>query len=685
MALIRPPASSPSGAVGKWAIVLGLVAVGAVVVGTFWALAQMRHDHLLEAESRLRDLSLLLGEQTRRTAQEIDQILRHAENDVQMQRGRGAALDDADLQRTFRDHIAQAPHLSALAFIDAKGVAIIHTAPHPAPKIDYRDWEALIVHRAGTVKGLYIASPVGPGAAGDEMIPFTRAVRDREGELLGILNASVRIDHLARIYRALDLGTGGGVRLMRQEGTLLAGSTALVGKPGENYGDTETFKRASESIEGIVHRHRGGPDNALRVTAMLALGDPPLVIGVSMTQDHILREWTQHAWLVGPLAALTALFLGAASILLARQFKEDTHLRRQAIEGQTRLHAIMDSAMDAIITINADQRIVLFNDAAENIFGLSRDQALGAPLERLIPDRFKAAHRKHVQRFGDTGDTTRRMGAKLVLFGLRASGKEFPIDASISQVSVEGHTLFTVILRDVTERVQADAAIARSHQELRALSKAANEALEVERRRVARELHDELGQQLTAMKIDMSDLERSLATERPDLQTRCMHLRGLIDQTVASTRRIAADLRPLMLDDLGLGAALEWLAQNTAQHTGISVRVAIDEALTEVPEPHASAIFRIVQESLTNVARHANASRVEVEVRNDNVHALVSVRDNGRGIASGDQEKRGSFGLLGIKERARLLGGHASIENHPGGGAVVKAHLPLAPVTMEES
>ncbi|MFM9887450.1 MAG: PAS domain S-box protein [Burkholderiales bacterium] len=685
MAFVRPPLSSSATTIGAWAISLGLVAVGAVVVGTLWALMQMRTDHLLEAESRLRDLSLLLGEQTRRTVQEIDQILRHAETDVQMQRGRGAALADADFQRTFRKHIAGAPHLSALAFIDAAGEGVIHTARPPAPKINYRDWEALIVHRAGIVKGLYIASPMGPGTANDETIPFTRAVRDQQGELLGILIASVRIDHLARIYRALDLGAGGGVRLMRQEGTLLAGSTAFVGKPGENYGDTETFKRAGESIEGIVLRHRGGPDNAWRVSAMLALGDPPLVVGVSMTQDHILREWTRHAWLVGPLAALTALFLGTASILLARQFKEDADLRRQAIEGQTRLHAIMDSAMDAIITIDADQRIVLFNDAAERIFGLSRHQVLGNSLERLLPERFRAAHGKHVQRFGDTGDTTRRMGAKLVLFGLRASGEEFPIDASISQVSVEGHKFFTVILRDVTERVQADAAIARSHQEIRALSKAANEALEVERRRVARELHDELGQQLTAMKIDMTDLERSLATERPDLHTRCTRLRGLIDQTVSSTRRIAADLRPLMLDDLGLGAALEWLAQNTTQRTGINVHVAIDETLTEVPEPHASAIFRIVQESLTNVARHANASRVDVEVRDHDMHALVSVRDNGRGIAAGDQDKRGSFGLLGIKERARLLGGNAGIENHSGGGAVVKAHLPLAPVLMDET
>jgi PAS domain S-box-containing protein len=682
MALVRTLLSP--GALGRWVIGLGLFAASAIVVGTMWALGAMRHDYLTGAESRLGDISLLLGEQTRRTFQEVDQILRHAKSDVQAQLTRGLPLTREGFHQVFKEHIAHAPHLSALKYVTANGDLVIDTSQYPAPPWNHRDWEPLNVHRGGTVQGLLISVPVRTPGASEITIPFSRAVRNAAGQLLGVISTAVRTEHLGGIYSALNLGPGGGVRLYLSDGSLLVGSAGLAGEPGENFSQTEVFQRAIASKESIVVRHGDLAGGTERLSAMRALVDPPAVIRVSMTEYAVLEEWRHHALIVGPLAALTALLLGFVSVFLARQLKEDAALRQQTTEGRTRLRAIVDSAMDAIITIDDKQRIVLFNDAAERIFGHSRENTLGTPLNQLIPERFRAAHAKHVERFGSTGETTRRMGAKLVLYGLRADGEEFPIDASISQVSVGGLKLFTVILRDVTDRVRADAAIARSHADLRSLSRAAHEALEGERRRVAREMHDELGQQLTAMKIDVSELEKSLLTERPDLQNRCIHLRGLIDQTVASSRRIAADLRPLMLDDLGLGAALEWLTQNTTKSAGLDVRLTVDETLAEVSEPHASAIYRIVQESLTNVVRHADAKVVEVHVHAENSHASVTVRDNGKGIEPTDQVKHGSFGLLGIKERARLLGGEATIDNHPGGGVIVKARLPFAPVSTED-
>ncbi len=280
------------------------------------------------------------------------------------------------------------------------------------------------------------------------------------------------------------------------------------------------------------------------------------------------------------------------------------------------------------------------------------------------------------------------MGGKVKLVGLRANGEEFPIDASISQVVIDGHKFFTVILRDITQRVAAEREIERTHNEVRALSKSANEALEAERRRVARELHDELGQQLTAMKLDLSEIENFARSDGSDsgdsLRAACDRMRGLIDQTVASTRRISTDLRPLVLDDLGLGAALDWLTKDFTRRTGVSVSLQVDDAMAEIGEPHASTIFRIVQECLTNVSRHAQAQHASVIVEARETQAHIVVRDDGKGLPPRSAMRAGAFGLISMRERARLLGGEASAENHPGGGAVVNARLPLSSAPSDE-
>ncbi len=357
-------------------------------------------------------------------------------------------------------------------------------------------------------------------------------------------------------------------------------------------------------------------------------------------------------------------------------------------EQEARTAAIVESAMDAIITIDASHCVLLFNAAAERVFGVPAAQAKGSTLDRFLPERYRAAHRSHIDEFGHTGVTTRRMGGKVKLVGLRANGEEFPIDASISQVVIDGHKFFTVILRDITQRVAAEREIERTHNEVRALSKSANEALEAERRRVARELHDELGQQLTAMKLDLSEIENFARSDGSDsgdsLRAACDRMRGLIDQTVASTRRISTDLRPLVLDDLGLGAALDWLTKDFTRRTGVSVSLQVDDAMAEIGEPHASTIFRIVQECLTNVSRHAQAQHASVIVEARETQAHIVVRDDGKGLPPRSAMRAGAFGLISMRERARLLGGEASAENHPGGGAVVNARLPLSSAPSDE-
>ena len=346
-----------------------------------------------------------------------------------------------------------------------------------------------------------------------------------------------------------------------------------------------------------------------------------------------------------------------------------TSLGSNATNAAALLAGVLDSAMDAIITVDAAQTIVLYNRAAEKIFGWPSDQVLGQPLARLLPVRFQLGHAQHIQRFGDTGVTSRRMGGGMVILGLRASGEEFPMDASISQLDSPEGKLYTVIVRDVTERV-------RVQEERSAFAAAANATREEEKRRVARELHDELAQSLTALKMDTMWVRDNAAVAPLAITAKLNDMLGMLDHAVASTRRIAADLRPLMLDDLGLVPAIEWLASNFTQRHGVPCRLAVDDAL-ELQEPYATAVFRIVQESLINVAKHAGASQVSVTIEKLPGEIRLAVQDDGSGFAADAPRKPQSLGLMGMLERAQLLKGQLVVESVPGAGTRVEVHMPL--------
>ena len=344
--------------------------------------------------------------------------------------------------------------------------------------------------------------------------------------------------------------------------------------------------------------------------------------------------------------------------------------------SEARLRGILDSAMDAIITIDERQHVVLFNAAAEDVFKCSREEAIGAPLAWFIPERFRPSHADLVRQFGEGGGASRRMGHARVVMGLRRDGEEFPIEASISQATEGGQRFYTVILRDVTQRVRADKALRESREEIQALALEASGAREEEKRRIARELHDELGQALTSLKIDVSWLRDHLGASNPEVQRKLAAMQLLLDGTVAAARRISADLRPMMLDDLGLTAAADWLAQNFTSRTGVPCELVIGAGDLDLPDPYATAVFRVLQESLTNIAKHAQATQVEATLEREEDEVVLTVHDNGKGFDPAGGRKPGSFGLVGLRERAYLVGGDVAVRSSPGQGTTVELKIP---------
>ena len=386
--------------------------------------------------------------------------------------------------------------------------------------------------------------------------------------------------------------------------------------------------------------------------------------------------WLQATDLVIDLAILAA---GIVAVITVAMRAEAEAVRMQTVLDATeaRLAAIVDSAMDAIVTVDESQHVVFFNRAAEQVFRCRREDVLGTSLDRFLPARFRAAHHGHIEQFSRNGVTSRRMGDDTTLWGLRAgTGEEFPIEASISQATEGKRRFFTVILRDITVRKQAEDALKRSEHELRELSARVLEAREEEKTHIARELHDELGQMLTALKMDLASLREAPPDKRDE---RMQEMGRLLDQTVTATRRISADLRPLMLDDLGLADAAQWLVEDFAKHSGITCHIEMSgsDALEGLSKSVSTAVYRTIQESLTNIGRHSGAKSAWVAFAAQNGWIDIAVEDDGRGIAPEDLDKARSLGLKGMRERIAYLGGSLEIVRAARGGTRLRARLPM--------
>lgn len=352
------------------------------------------------------------------------------------------------------------------------------------------------------------------------------------------------------------------------------------------------------------------------------------------------------------------------------------HLEQSLALSVTRLHSILDTAMDAIITVDEAQNIVLFNAAAEAIFGWPREQITGGPFTLLFPQRFHAEYAFQIRRLGETDRVSHPMEGSCIIMALHRNGHEFASSASISQINENGAKLYTVILRDVTTQVITENALRKSQEKLRELAAAAHLIREQEKRHIARELHDELGQSLTSLKMDVMWIMDRPTADQTMITKKFADMLSIIDGMTVTTRRISSDLRPLMLDDLGLAPAAEWLVQNFMEHTGIRCELTVAMPELELQEPYATAMFRILQEALTNAARHAHATLIKIILAQTGGDIYLSVRDNGCGFVT-STVSNDSYGLMGMRERIYLLDGEIKIDSEPGQGTIIDVHIPF--------
>lgn len=331
---------------------------------------------------------------------------------------------------------------------------------------------------------------------------------------------------------------------------------------------------------------------------------------------------------------------------------------------------IWNSSPDALILATAE-RLLAVNPAAARLLGAhSADALLETGLDHVFhPESHQLVQRRLEHVLGGGGALT-ALAERIV----REDGQVRDVELSVADLQTRpGVALLS--MRDVTERRKVEAALALTAGQLRALTKRQGAMVEEERQRIAREIHDELGQQLTLAKLRLAALRQEAGEA---IAAALDEASATIDVAIRTVRRIATELRPAVLDALGLTAAVEWQARAFHERTGIRVAMGRIEELA-LDGPTSTALFRILQEALTNAARHSQASEVQIALYREGGEAVLEVADNGIGMEQLRERMSTSLGLIGMRERAALLGGSLTITSAPGEGTRLVSRAPLQP------
>jgi PAS domain S-box-containing protein len=406
-------------------------------------------------------------------------------------------------------------------------------------------------------------------------------------------------------------------------------------------------------------------------------------------------------------------FLGVAFENVTDHRRAEKALR----ESEERFRLLVQSVQEyAIFNLDTLGNVVTWNNGAERLKGYQAEEILGKHFSAFYPPEDVAGGKPQQileeavlrGQSEDEGWRIRKDGtrfwANVVVTALRNAKGNLQGFAKVTRDMTERHgreeqltkakellelraeqrATVLALLNDelrteISEHARAEEQLRASRDQLRALAARLQSVREEERTSIAREIHDELGQACTAIKMDLALIGRRATKRQTRLRAKAESAIELVDGMIVTLRRIASDLRPRTLDDLGLTAALEWQAQEFESRTGMRCRVTLPQEPLVLDTERSTAIFRIFQESLTNVARHAKATRVHARLEREVNQLIFEVRDNGRGFDPEEARARKSLGLVGMQERALLLNGELTLEGVPGAGTTMTLRIPLPP------
>lgn len=369
-------------------------------------------------------------------------------------------------------------------------------------------------------------------------------------------------------------------------------------------------------------------------------------------------------------------FLGLATYERATVMRvtlTDITERRRAEQESIRLlhrnQMLMNTSLDGIHVMDIQGNLLEANDAFCHMLGYTQEEIAHLGVAdwdaQWTADELRLAFKETIGK-STVVETLHR----------RKDGIVINVEISVSGSRIDGRDYIFASSRDITERKRIASSLEETTKLLRELVAKHESSLEEERKLIAREVHDELGQILTTLRMDISVIRIRFGQSNPELMKVVQNMSGLADRAIHGVRNVAENLRPVALD-IGIVSAIEWLCSNFTAHTGISHVLHAPDEFIDLDMARAIVLFRIVQESLTNVTRHANASSVRISMSINNDDLCLEVRDDGKGFNMDNPKKQKSYGLLGMSERALILGGIVNIASAEDKGTVVSVRIPI--------
>jgi len=403
--------------------------------------------------------------------------------------------------------------------------------------------------------------------------------------------------------------------------------------------------------------------------------DIPIIYITAYSGDDIIEQAKStepYGYIIKPINDKELLI--AIEIAL-NKYREKKKIERHLSESETRYNQLIENINDSIVLLDDRSFISYVNDNFLELSGYTQEELLGQSVREFLE---KGALDKHIKQ------TVKKKEEKNQLSELvwkRKNGQKIITRASLKLIYEENRFKGCVIvLTDITDHRRVEEELKRSQVELRRLYQYLQNVREKEGKLIAREIHDELGQALTALKIDISYLSRKFLSDiknKEQFLKKIKSMSDLIDDTINTVQKISAELRPRLLDDLGLVPAIEWYTEDFRERTRIDCQADLDFDGLELDPDFSTAIFRVFQEAMTNIARHAQAAKVNIRLKRINGNLEIQISDNGKGIKKEDIYSPNSLGLIGIRERIRPFNGELKLYTPKTGGTILSISLPI--------